>query len=76
MHILNASNGVVANYEYDAWGNVVSVTGVNGNAVAGFALINPIRSEQVMISNEETTGETGLPPKHTPGREHRKIHRR
>ncbi|MBQ3182190.1 MAG: glycoside hydrolase family protein [Clostridia bacterium] len=45
--ILNGSNAVVAEYAYDAWGNILSVTDGNGNAVSlsadHIANINPIR---------------------------------
>lgn len=44
--IYNNSGALVARYEYDAWGNVLSVTDANGNAITQWyhiANANPIR---------------------------------
>lgn len=46
VQILNSKNDVVANYSYDAWGNLLEVTYANGNEIkaeTNFALINSIR---------------------------------
>ena len=46
MQIRNVNNAVVANYEYDAWGRVVSVKYANGNDINvsnHIGVINPIR---------------------------------
>lgn len=46
LQIRNVNNAVVANYEYDAWGKVVSVKYANGNDINvsnHFGVINPIR---------------------------------
>ena len=46
MQILNSKNDVVANYSYDAWGNLIEVTDANEKVITSttnFALINPIR---------------------------------
>ena len=46
LQIRNVNNTVVANYEYDAWGKVVSVKYANGNDINvsnHFGVINPIR---------------------------------
>lgn len=43
--IYNSNGDIVAKYVYDAWGNVVSVTDANGNAVSSDHIgnVNPIR---------------------------------
>ena len=46
LQIRNVNNAVVANYEYDAWGRVVSVKYANGNDINvsnHIGVINPIR---------------------------------
>ena len=46
LQIRNVNNTVVANYEYDAWGRVVSVKYANGNDINvsnHIGVINPIR---------------------------------
>ena len=46
MQIRNVNNTVVANYEYDAWGKVVSIKYANGNDINvsnHIGVINPIR---------------------------------
>ena len=46
MQIRNVNNVVVANYEYDAWGKVVSIKYANGNDINvsnHIGVINPIR---------------------------------
>ena len=46
LQIRNVNNAVVANYEYDAWGRVVSIKYANGNDINvsnHIGVINPIR---------------------------------
>ena len=46
LQIRNVNNVVVANYEYDAWGKVVSIKYANGNDINvsnHIGVINPIR---------------------------------
>ena len=46
LQIRNVNNAVVANYEYDAWGKVVSIKYANGNDINvpnHIGVINPIR---------------------------------
>ena len=46
LQIRNVNNTVVANYEYDAWGKVVSIKYANGNDINvsnHIGVINPIR---------------------------------
>ncbi len=42
--ILSENNTVAANYTYDAWGKLLSITDANGNTItSGIGVINPIR---------------------------------
>ena len=46
VRILDVENGIVANYVYDAWGNILAITDANGNAITmatHVANMNPIR---------------------------------
>ena len=46
IRIYDGAGAVVANYNYDAWGNVISVTDANGAAITGsthIANVNPLR---------------------------------
>ncbi len=46
VQLRNSSNTVIANYTYDAWGKLLSVTNASGTAITGsthIANINPIR---------------------------------
>ena len=46
VQLRNSSNGVVANYTYDAWGKLLSVTNASGSVITNtnhFAYLNPIR---------------------------------
>lgn len=55
VQIRDESNAVVANYTYDAWGKVLSVTGANGNEITNantIANLNPIRYRGYFYDNE------------------------
>ena len=45
--IMNAQHGIVAEYVYDAWGNILAITNSNGTDISGnanhIANLNPIR---------------------------------
>ena len=46
VQLRNSSNTVLANYNYDAWGKLLSVTDANGSVITNtnhFAYLNPIR---------------------------------
>lgn len=46
IRIYDGAGAVVANYNYDAWGNVISVTGANGAVITDpthIANVNPLR---------------------------------
>lgn len=46
IRIYDGTGAVVANYNYDAWGNVISVTDANGTAITDsthIANVNPLR---------------------------------
>lgn len=46
IKIYDGAGAVVANYNYDAWGNVISVTDANGTAITDsthIANVNPLR---------------------------------
>ena len=46
IKIYDGTGAVVANYNYDAWGNVISVTDANGAAITDsthIANVNPLR---------------------------------
>ncbi len=55
LGIYNANGDKLAGYEYDAWGNVLSVTDANGNAITSethIANINPFRYRGYYLDNE------------------------
>ncbi|MBQ8767777.1 MAG: RHS repeat-associated core domain-containing protein, partial [Clostridia bacterium] len=55
LGIYNANGVLLAAYEYDAWGNVLSVTDVNGNAITSethIANINPFRYRSYYYDSE------------------------
>jgi len=46
VQLVDSENGVVANYTYDAWGKLLSVTDASGNAITNtlhISNVNPIR---------------------------------
>ena len=53
--IVNASGAVVANYTYDAWGKLLSVTDSTGNPItsqSNVSLINPLRYRGYVYDDE------------------------
>ena len=63
VQIRNSEQSVVANYHYDAWGKLLSVTDANGNVLteptdysepigANIAFLNPIRYRGYVYDNE------------------------
>lgn len=53
--ILNASGDLIANYSYDAWGNILSITDSNNNIITdsySVALINPFRYRSFYYDKE------------------------
>ena len=55
VQIRNSEQSVVANYHYDAWGKLLSITDANGNAITSqshAATLNPLRYRGYVYDNE------------------------
>ena len=55
IRIYDGTGAVVANYNYDAWGNVISVTDANGTAITDsthIANVNPLRYRGYYFDSE------------------------
>ena len=53
VQLRDVNNALVANYEYDAWGNLVSVKNASGATItSGIAIIKPIRYRGYYYDNE------------------------
>ena len=55
VQLRNVNNSVIACYDYDAWGNLLSVTNAGGTEITSstsIALINPIRYRGYYYDNE------------------------
>ena len=55
IRIYDGTGAVVANYNYDAWGNVISVTDANGAAITDsthIANVNPLRYRGYYFDSE------------------------
>jgi len=54
--LMNANHVIVAEYLYDAWGNILSITDVNGTDISGnathIANLNPLRYRGYVYDNE------------------------